>query len=83
MHSAARPMRAGYAALVTVTGLAVLAAPATALAQPADDATPLHRAAHEGDAAAVERLLDHGRDADAATRLGVTPLALACAGGTS
>ena len=81
MHSAARPMHARYAVLAFVASVAVLAAPTASLAQPADDATPLHRAAHEGDAAAVERLLDDGRNADAATRLGVTPLALACAGG--
>ena len=78
---AVRPLHAGYAVLAFVASIAVLAAVPAALAQPADDATPLHRAAHEGDAAAVERLLDDGRDADAATRLGVTPLALACAGG--
>ena len=62
-----------------VVGL--LVAGGAAAAQPADDATPLHRAAHAGDAAAVRRLLDAGGEADAATRLGVTPLALACAGG--
>ncbi len=50
-------------------------------AQPADDAMPLHRAAHAGDAAAVAELLDAGDEADAATRHGVTPLALASAGG--
>ncbi len=50
-------------------------------AQPADDATLLHRAAHAGDAAAVTRLLDAGGEADAATRHGVTPLALAAAAG--
>ena len=41
----------------------------------------LHRAAHAGDAAAVAELLDAGGEADAATRHGVTPLALASAGG--
>ena len=49
--------------------------------QPADDATPLHRAAHAGDEAAVARLLEVGGEVDAATRHGVTPLALASAGG--
>ena len=51
------------------------------VAQPADDATLLHRAAHAGDAAVVAELLDAGGEADAATRHGVTPLALASAGG--
>ena len=50
-------------------------------AQSADDATPLHRAAHAGDGAAVAGLLDAGGEVDAATRHGVTPLALAAAGG--
>ena len=49
--------------------------------QPADDPAPLHRAAHAGDLAAVERLLSSGADPDAVTRLGVTPLALAAGGG--
>ena len=53
----------------------------SAAAQPADDATALHRAAHQGDAATVGRLLDAGRAVDAVTRHGVTPLALASAGG--
>ena len=60
---------------------AILVSAATAAAQPADDATALHRAAHEGDATAVSRLLDAGAEVDAATRLGVTPLALAAARG--
>lgn len=55
--------------------------PAVAAGQPADDAAALHRAAHAGDAAAVGRLLDAGAEVDAATRLGVTPLALAAAHG--
>ena len=55
--------------------------PAIAAGQAADDAGPLHRAAHAGDAAAVGRLLDAGGEVDAATRLGVTPLALAAAHG--
>ena len=67
--------------LAVLPALALLAIPVISVAQPVDDATPLHRAAHEGNAAEVERLLDHGRDADGATRLGVTPLALACAAG--
>ena len=53
----------------------------TAAGQPADDATPLHRAAHVGDAATVGRLLEAGGEVDAATRHGVTPLALASARG--
>ncbi len=55
--------------------------PAVAAGQAADDATPLHRAAHEGDAATVGRLLEAGGDVDVATRHGVTPLALASARG--
>ena len=55
--------------------------PAVAAGQAADDATPLHRAAHEGDAATVGRLLEAGGDVDVATRHGVTPLALAAARG--
>ncbi len=54
---------------------------AVAVAQPADDAAPLHRAAHAGEAVEVARLLDGGADPDATTRLGVTPLALAAGGG--
>ena len=53
----------------------------TAVGQPANDATPLHRAAHVGDAATVDRLLEAGGHVDAATRHGVTPLALASARG--
>ena len=53
----------------------------TAAGQPADDATPLHRAAHEGDVTAVGRLLEAGAEVDAQTRHGVTPLALASARG--
>ncbi len=60
---------------------ALLAAGGAAAAQPADDAAPLHRAAHAGDAAVVRGLLDAGGEVDAATRLGVTPLALAAARG--
>ncbi len=52
-----------------------------ASAQRADDATALHRAAHDGDSAAVGRLLRAGGEVDAATRHGVTPLALASARG--
>ena len=55
--------------------------PATVAGQMADHSTPLHRAAHAGDAAAVGRLLEAGEEVDAATRHGVTPLALASAGG--
>ena len=55
--------------------------PAVAAGQAADDATPLHRAAHDGDAATVGRLLEAGGDVDVATRHGVTPLALASARG--
>ena len=70
--------RGRYAAGFVV---AVLGGAGAAAAQPADDATALHRAAHAGDRAAVVRLLDAGREVDAATRHGVTPLALASAGG--
>ena len=55
--------------------------PAIAAGQPADGATPLHRAAHRGNTAVVARLLDTGADVNAVTRHGVTPLALASAGG--
>ena len=60
---------------------ALLAVGGAAAAQPADDAAPLHRAAHAGAAAVVRGLLDAGGEVDAATRLGVTPLALAAARG--
>ena len=60
---------------------ASLGLPLPAAAQTVDDATPLHRAAHGGDASAVERLLASGADPDAVTRLGVTPLALAAGAG--
>ncbi|MCY4025324.1 MAG: ankyrin repeat domain-containing protein [Acidobacteria bacterium] len=53
----------------------------TTSTQPADDSTALHRAAHRGDAAAVERLLAAGEGVDTTTRHGVTPLALASAHG--
>ena len=55
--------------------------PAIAAGQASDDATPLHRAAHEGDASAVGWLLEAGGEVDAETRHGVTPLALASARG--
>ncbi len=71
-------LRARRVAGVVVAALGWAGAPA---AQPADDATRLHRAAHAGDAAAVVELLDAGGEVDAATRHGVTPLALASAGG--
>ena len=71
--------RVGVSVWCVVT--AVMATFGIAMAQPADDATPLHRAAHAGDAALVDRLLAAGGDADAATRHGVTPLALASARG--
>ena len=64
------------ALVVGVAGVPVFAA-----GQAADDATALHRAAHEGDAATVELLLNAGGEVDAATRHGVTPLALASARG--
>ena len=65
----------------TAVVVAALGWAGTSTAQPADDATLLHRAAHAGDAASVAELLDVGGEADAATRHGVTPLALASAGG--
>ena len=67
--------------LAVIALAAYLGLPAVSAAQPADDATALHRAAHAGDAAVVARLLRAGADADAATRRGVTPLALASARG--
>lgn len=63
-----------------IVAVLALAGPAAGQ-QPADDAGPLHRAAHAGDAAAVGRLLEAGGEVDAATRLGVTPLALAASRG--
>ena len=65
-----------------IVAVLALAGPAAGH-QPADDAGPLHRAAHAGDAAAVGRLLEAGGEVDAATRLGVTPLALAAARGNA
>ncbi len=59
----------------------VVGAPVFVAGQAADDATALHRAAHEGDLVSVGRLLDAGGEVDAATRHGVTPLALASARG--
>ena len=55
--------------------------PVIAVEQSVDDATSLHRAAHDGDAAVVERLLETGGEVDVETRHGVTPLALAAASG--
>jgi uncharacterized protein len=46
-----------------------------------DGTTPLHRAAHRDDLAAVEQLLRSGADVNVANRYGVTPLALACTNG--
>ena len=63
------------------TWLAAWLLTGSAGAQPADDATPLHRAAHAGDAGVVARLVEAGGEVDAATRHGVTPLALASARG--
>ena len=60
---------------------ACLGMPPAAAAQAADDATPLHRAAHAGDLPTAQRLLSSGADANAVTRLGVTPLALAAGAG--
>ena len=75
-HGPARARPCGLAGVLAV----MLVWPGASAAQPADDATLLHRAAHAGDGAAVARLLDAGGEADAATRHGVTPLALAAAG---
>ena len=60
---------------------ACLCLPGGSVAQATNDATLLHRSAHQGDAPAVARLLDGGGEVDAATRHGVTPLALATANG--
>ena len=73
--------RRGALALIVIVAAACAALPPAVAGQGGDDATPLHRAAHRGDADAVVRLLAAGGEADAATRLGVTPLALAAAGG--
>ena len=81
-----RPSRVERGLCHGLPGLAVLAIialavggglPATAAGQAVDDATPLHLAAHEGNTAAVGRLLEAGGEVDAVTRHGVTPLALA------
>ena len=76
-HGPVRTRACGLAGVFAV----MLVWPGAPAAQPADDATLLHRAAHAGDAAAVAELLDADGEADAATRHGVTPLALASAGG--
>ena len=72
-------LRVGVAAMVTLA--VAVGLPAIAAAQVADDASPLHRAAHQGDAAALGRLLEAGGEVDVATRHGVTALALASARG--
>ena len=72
-------LRLGVAAMVTLA--VAVGLPAIAAAQVADDASPLHRAAHQGDAAALGRLLEAGWEVDVATRHGVTALALASARG--
>ena len=59
----------------------ILGSIGAASGQPVDEATVLHRAAHEGDVATVDLLLEAGGQVDAATRHGVTPLALASARG--
>ena len=59
----------------------LVSVPSMAPGQPADDATPLHRAAHDGDSARVTRLLETGASVDGTTRHGVTPLALAASRG--
>ena len=79
-NGGAAGVAAGARAWGTVSIVACLLA-GSAAGQPADDATPLHRVAHAGNAAVVARLLRAGADADAATRHGVTPLALASARG--
>ena len=72
---------AGLAGVVAIALAAGVGLPAIAAGQAADDATPLHRAAHDGDASAVVRLLEAGVGVDVTTRHGVTPLALASARG--
>ena len=67
--------------VATIVLAAGVGLPVIAAGQAADDATPLHRAAHEGDTSAVGRLLETGGEVDATTRHGVTPLALASARG--
>ena len=64
--------------------LALLLAPPPAGAAGPDSPggmTALHRAARDGDAGLVGRLLDAGADATAETHYGVTPLELACGAG--
>ncbi len=78
-RSGADVLRLGVVAMIALA--AGFGLPAIAVGQVADDATPLHRAAHAGDLAAVARLLDASGEVDAATRHGVTPLALASARG--
>ena len=69
----------GVAAMVTLT--VAVGLPAIAAAQMTDHASPLHRAAHDGDEGTVGRLLESGGEVDATTRHGVTALALASARG--
>ena len=70
-----------FSVTVMIAFAGAMGLPAIGAGQPADDATPLHRAAYRGDAAAVERRLAAGGEVDATTRHGVTPLALASAHG--
>ena len=67
--------------VATIVLAAGVGLPVIAAGQAADDATPLHRAAHEGDTSAVGLLLETGGEVDATTRHGVTALALASARG--
>ena len=76
-----RSLRFRLAVMSALAVVGVVGLPAIAAGQPVDDATTLHRAAHEGDATVVGRLLQGGGEVDAATRHGVTPLALASASG--
>ena len=69
------------AGVATIALALCVSLPAVTAGQAADDATPLHRASHEGDASGVGRLLQAGAKVDTRTRHGVTPLALASARG--
>ena len=64
-----------------LTGVARLAAEGEVDTPDVSGASALHWAAHKGDGDAVALLLGAGADPDGVTRYGVTPLALAGAGG--
>ena len=73
-------MSRGATAVALGVGLALaaipvaFAAPAAAVAATAEGSTPLLMAAHDGDAARVAELLQHGANVNAANRFGATPM---------